>query len=55
MVDPTKAVIVGLLDSADPETLAEIARAIGGSSHIARTPDEIVRVSAEAIAQCGGA
>ena len=58
MVDPAKPVVVvtvGLLDDADPQTLAEIARATGGSSHIARTPDEIVRVFAEAIGQRGGA
>lgn len=58
MVDPTRPVIVvtvGLLDDADPETLAEIARTTGGSSHIARTPDEIVRVFAEAVGRRGGA
>lgn len=58
MVDPAKPVIVvtvGLLDDADPQTLGEIARATGGSSHIARTPDEIVRVFAEAIGRRGGA
>lgn len=57
MIDPTKPVIVvtvGLLDDADPQTLAEIARATGGSSHLARTPDEIVSVFAEAIGQRGG-
>ena len=56
MVDPTKPVVVvtvGLLDDADPQTLVEIAQATGGSSHIARTPDEIVRVFAEAIGQRG--
>lgn len=58
MVDPAKPVIVvtvGLLDDADPQTLGEIARATGGSSHIARTPDEIVRVFAEAVGHRGGA
>lgn len=58
MVDPAKPVVVvtvGLLDDADPQTLGEIARATGGSSHIARTPDEIVQVFAEAIGRRGGA
>lgn len=57
-VDPSRPVIVvtiGLMDDADPEVLAEISRATGGSSHIARTPEEIVRVFAEAIGQRGGA
>ncbi|WP_216694958.1 VWA domain-containing protein [Dietzia psychralcaliphila] len=57
MVDPSRPVIVvtvGLLDDADPETLAEISRATGGSSHVARTPEEIVRVFAAAIGQRGG-
>ncbi|MFN3602850.1 MAG: hypothetical protein ACK4UY_15820 [Dietzia sp.] len=57
MVDPSGPVIVvtvGLLDDADPETLAEISRATGGSSHVARTPDEIVRVFAAAVGQRGG-
>ncbi|MBB1032240.1 hypothetical protein G6027_15410, partial [Dietzia sp. SLG310A2-38A2] len=58
MIDPSEPVIVvtvGLLDDADPETLAEIARATGGSSHVARTTDEIVRVFADAISRRGGA
>lgn len=57
-VDPSRPVIVvtiGLLDDADPATLAEIAKATGGNSHIARTPREIVRVFAEAIQQRGAA
>lgn len=57
-VDPSRPVIVvtiGLLEDADPEMLAEISRTTGGSSHIARTPAEIVQVFAEAIGQRGGA
>lgn len=57
-VDPTRPVVVvtlGLLEDADPATLAEISQVTGGSSHIARTPDEVVRVFAEAIGQRGGA
>ena len=56
-VDPARPVIVvtiGLLGDADPETLAEISRTTGGSSHIANTPDEIVGVFAEAIGRRGG-
>lgn len=58
MVDPSRPVIavtIGLLDDADPATLADIAEATGGSSHIAHTPEEIVRVFATAIQQRGGA
>lgn len=58
MTDPSTPVIVvtvGLLDDPDPETLAEISRATGGSSHLARTPDEIVRVFAEAVGRRGSA
>lgn len=58
MVDPSRPVIavtIGLLDEADPQTLGQIAEATGGSSHIARTPGEIVRVFATAIQQRGGA
>lgn len=58
MTDPSRPVIVvtvGLLGDADPETLAEIARTTGGSSHLAGTPDEIIRVFAAAIGQRGGA
>lgn len=58
MTDPSRPVIVvtvGLLDDADPETLAEIARTTGGSSHLAGTPEEIVRVFAAAVGQRGGA
>ncbi|GAA1704667.1 substrate-binding domain-containing protein [Dietzia cercidiphylli] len=58
MVDPSEPVIVvtvGLLDDADPETLAEIARVTGGSSHVAQTTDEIVRVFADAVGRRGGA
>ena len=54
-VDPKKPVIVvtiGILD-ADQATLAEISRATGGSSHIARAPREIAKVFAEAIQQRG--
>lgn len=57
-VDPSRPVVVvtlGLLEDADPATLAEISQATGGSSHIARTPDEVVRVFAQAIGQRGGA
>lgn len=57
-VDPSRPVVVvtiGLLEDADPATLAEIGQATGGSSHIARTPEEIVRVFAQAIGQRGGA
>lgn len=56
-VDPSRPVVVvtvGLLDDADSATLAEIAQATGGSSHVARTPDEIVRVFSEAIGRRGG-
>lgn len=51
---PVVVVTVVLLDDADPETLAEISRVTGGSSHIAQTPDQIERVFAEAIGQRGG-
>ena len=57
-VDPSRPVVVvtlGLLEDADPATLAEISQATGGSSHIARTPDEVVQVFAQAIGQRGGA
>lgn len=57
-VDPSRPVVVvtlGLLEDADPATLGEISQATGGSSHLARTPDEVVRVFAEAIGQRGGA
>ena len=57
-VDPSRPVVVvtiGLLEDTDPATLAEISDATGGSSHIARTPDEVVQVFAEAIGQRGGA
>lgn len=56
-VDPSRPVVVvtlGLLEDADPATLAEISAATGGSSHIARTPDEVVQVFAQAIGQRGG-
>ena len=52
---PDTEVTVGLLDDADPETLAEIARVTGGSSHVAQTTDEIVRVFADAVGRRGGA
>lgn len=58
MVDPSRPVVVvtvGLLEDADPAMLAEISQATGGSSHVARTPDEIVQVFSEAIGQRGGA
>lgn len=58
MVDPARPVVVvtvGLLDDVDTETLGEVSSVTGGSSHVARTPDEIVRVFAEAIQQRGGA
>lgn len=51
---PVVVVTVGLLDDADSATLAEISQATGGSSHVARTPDEIVRVFSEAIGRRGG-
>lgn len=57
-VDPSRPVVVvtlGLLEDADPATLAEISEATGGSSHIARTPDEVVQVFAQAIGQRGSA
>ena len=57
-VDPSRPVVVvtlGLLEDADPATLAEISEATGGSSHIARTPEEVVQVFAQAIGQRGGA
>lgn len=57
-VDPSRPVVVvtiGLLEDADPATLAEISETTGGSSHIARTPEEIVQVFAQAIGQRGGA
>ena len=57
-VDPSRPVIVvtiGLLEDADRGTLAEISRVTGGSSHIARTPEEIVGVFAAAIGRRGGA
>ena len=55
-IDPSRPVIVvtvGVLDDADPVTLGEIADATGGSSHVARTPDEIVRVFSEAVGRRG--
>ncbi|MDX2356803.1 substrate-binding domain-containing protein [Dietzia sp. PP-33] len=58
MVDPSEPVVVvtvGLLDDADPETLAEVSRTTGGSSHVARTSEEIVRVFAAAVGQRGSA
>lgn len=57
LTDPTRPVVVvtvGLLDDADPEMLAEISRATGGSSHVAESPDQIERVFAEAIGARGG-
>ena len=57
-VDPSRPVVVvtlGLLEDADPATLAEISEATGGSSHIAGTPEEVVQVFARAIGQRGGA
>ena len=57
-VDPSRPVVVvtiGLLEDADPATLAEISETTGGSSHIARAPEEIVQVFAQAIGQRGGA
>lgn len=56
LVDPSRPVVVvtvGLLEDADPAMLAEISELTGGSSHFAQTPDEIVRVFAEAIGQRG--
>ncbi|MGN0101098.1 MAG: hypothetical protein ACI39C_09175 [Dietzia sp.] len=58
LVDPARPVLVvtvSLLDDTGSGTLAEIARATGGSSHVARTPQEIVRVFAEAIGRRGAA
>lgn len=58
MVDPSRPVIVvavSLLDDTGAGALAEIARLTGGSSHVARTPDEIVRVFAEAVGSRAGA
>src|SRR5699024_4776208 len=57
LTDPTRPVVVvtvGLLDDADPEMLAEISRATGGSSHVAERPAPIARVLAEAIGARGG-
>ncbi|TCW23744.1 extracellular solute-binding protein [Dietzia cinnamea] len=56
MVDPSRPVIVvtvSLLDESSSGTLAQIAEATGGSSHVARTPEEIVRVFAEAVGRRG--
>lgn len=58
MVTPSRPVIVvtiSLLDDAASGTLAEISRVTGGSSHVARTPDEIVRVFADAVGRRGAA
>lgn len=57
-VDPSRPVVVvtvGLLEDSDPAILAEISQTTGGSSHIARTPEEVVQVFARAIGQRGGA
>lgn len=56
--DPARPVIVvtvGIMEDADPATLATIAEATAGSSHIARTPEEIPDVFANAIARRGAA
>lgn len=56
MVDPARPVVVvtiGILEDADPGTLAEIARVTGGNSHLARTPAEMPQVFAQAIQQRG--
>ena len=56
MVDPSRPVIVvtvSLLDESSSGTLAQIAEATGGSSHVARTPEEIVGVFAEAVGRRG--
>lgn len=56
MVDPSRPVIVvtiNLLDDTGSGTLAEISRATGGSTHVARTPEEIVRVFADAVGRRG--
>ena len=58
MVNPSRPVIVvavSILDHAGSATLAEVARMTGGSSHVARTPEEIVGVFAEAVGRRGGA
>ncbi|UVE94948.1 substrate-binding and VWA domain-containing protein [Dietzia sp. B32] len=57
MVTPSRPVIVvsiSLLDDTGSGTLAEISRVTGGSTHVARTPDEIVRVFADAVGRRGG-
>lgn len=57
LVNPSRPVIVvtvSLLDDTGAGTLAEISRVTGGSNHVARTPDEIVRVFAEAVGRRGG-
>lgn len=56
MVDPSRPVIVvtvSLLDESSSGTLTQIAQATGGSSHVARTPEEVVRVFAEAVGRRG--
>lgn len=56
MVDPSRPVIVvtvSLLDESSSGTLAQIADATGGSSHVARTPEEMVRVFAESVGRRG--
>lgn len=56
MVDPSRPVIVvsvSLLDDSSSGTLAQIAQATGGSSYVARTQEEIVRVFAEAVGRRG--
>lgn len=54
MADPARPVVVvaiGISDDADAEVLAEIAKATGGSSHIARDPADIPVVFAKAMSQ----
>ena len=56
MVDPSRPVIVvsvSLLDDSSSGTLAQIAQATGGSSYVARTQEEIVRVFADAVGSRG--
>lgn len=47
---PVRVVTIGLMEDADPTMLAKISEITGGTHHIARTPNEIPKVFAAAMA-----